>query len=215
MKDRLDGPYPVLPRPLDALSEGWAGLRPRVRVAVAVLAALAVLGMLQARVAGAERRWGGTPVTALVATTDLAAGTRSPSVRAVELPPAAIPPDAVAAVAPDAVLALALPEGAVLTTAHLDPRGPAAGLGADLRAVPVPVEDGWGVTAGAFVDVWVLGADAQPARQVARARSVLEVTATTDGTGSTALLGLSPTEVGPTTTALADGRVLLTHAPAP
>ncbi len=103
----------------------------------------------------------------------------------------------------------------VLTAAHLDPRGPAAGLEPGLRAVPVPVEDGWAVAPGGFVDVWVLGAEDGTAGQVAASRAVLEVADAQDGAGRTALLALREDEVAATTAGLALGRVLLTHAPAP
>lgn len=209
----LDGPYPRLPRFLDAVTERWARLRPRLRLVVCVVGVLALYVAVQMRVHRAEQRWGGSPVTALVATTDLAVGTVDPPLRQVDLPPAAVPPGAVPVVPPGAVLALALPEGSVLTGAHLDERGGAAGLAAGLRAVPVPVEDGWAVEAGGWVDVWVLGAGEQPARQVASSRAVLSVR--DDGAGRTALLGLAEDEVGPTTEGLALGSVLLTHAPPP
>lgn len=209
----LDGPYPRLPRPLDTINERWTRLRPRGRLVVCVVAALAIHTAVQARVHRAEQRWGGTPVTALVATADLSVGTVDPPVRQVDLPPAAVPRSALPAVPPGAVLALALPEGSVLTSAHLDQRGGAAGLADGLRAVPVPVEDGWAVEAGGWVDVWVLGAGEHPARQVAASRAVLSVR--DDGAGRTALLGLAEDEVGPTTEGLALGSVLLTHAPPP
>jgi len=211
----LDGPHPALPPPLDGLAEGWARLRPRVRAALVVLAVLAVAVAGEARVAAVERRWGGEPVAVLVADRDLAAGTRDPALRPAVLPPAAVPPGAVASVPDGAVLALALPRGVVLTAAHLDPRGPAAGLDPGLRAVPVPVEDGWAVAPGGFVDVWVLGGEDGTARQVAGSRAVLEVATAQDGDGRTALLALAEDEVAATTAGLALGRVLLTHAPAP
>ncbi len=125
------------------------------------------------------------------------------------------PPGSVASVPDGAALAIALPQGVVLTAAHLDPRGPAAGLEPGLRAVPVPVEDGWAVAPGGFVDVWVLGAEDGTAGQVAASRAVLEVADAQDGAGRTALLALREDEVAATTAGLALGRVLLTHAPAP
>lgn len=211
----LHGPYPALPRPLDAASERWSALRPRVRLLVAVVAVSALAGGVQARVQAAENRWGGAPVRVLIATEDLPVGAPVTAVRRVPLPPAVVPARAVTEVpASDAALALALPEGAVLTAAHLDPRGPAAGLDERLRAVPVAVQDGWVVTAGGWVDVWVLGAGDQLATLVARARPVLEVR--TEGAGTTALVGLDgDEEVGAATEGLALGRLLLAHAPAP
>ncbi|MDQ3537423.1 MAG: hypothetical protein M3415_01285, partial [Actinomycetota bacterium] len=125
----------------------------------------------------------------------------------------AVPPAAVTKVPQGAVLAMALPEGAVLTEAHLDRRGPAAGLAEGLRAVPIPSEDGWGVVAGGWVDVWVLGAGDTPAQLVAESRPVLQVNH--GDAGGTALVGLEVAEVGPTNSGLALGRVLLAHAPPP
>ncbi|HVL98367.1 MAG TPA: hypothetical protein VM324_03655 [Egibacteraceae bacterium] len=211
----LHGPYPALPRPLDAAAERWAALSPRVRLLAAVTAVVAVTGGLEARVQVAEDRWGGTPVRVLVAPADLPVGAPATGLRRVGLPPAAVPPRAVVDPPPaDAVLALALPEGAVLTAAHLDDRGPAAGLSEDLRAVPVPVEEGWLVTPGGWVDVWVLGPGDEPATLVARSRPVLEVR--DDGPAMTALVALhADNEVGPATAGLALGRLLLAHAPPP
>lgn len=211
----VNGPYPVLPRPLDAAAEGWASLRPRVRLGLAVLAALLTAVGVEVRVQAAEHRWGGEPVQVLVATEDLPVGASPDELRRVALPPAAVPVAALPPPVPEeAVLALALPEGAVLTAAHLDERGPAAGLGDGLRAVPIPIEEGWLVTAGGWVDVWVLGAADEPATLVARSRPVLEVR--DDGPSPTALVGLDgDSEVGPATAGLALGRLLLTHAPAP
>lgn len=211
---RLRGPYPAWVAPLDGLFERWARLPPRVRLLLTVAAVLALVLAVQARVARAERRWGGAAVPVLVATAHVPVGAAArPAVAPVELPPAAVPPDALTAVPDGAVAALALPRGAVLTSHHLDPRGPAAGLPAGLRAVPIPVEDGWGVVAGGWVDVWVLGAGEAPASQVARSRSVLQVR--DDGGGVTALVGLDADEVAAVTEGLALGRVLLTHAPPP
>jgi hypothetical protein len=165
------------------------------------------------RVRQAEARWGGEPRRALVAEAALPVGAAPQRLRGVRLPPGAVPDGAVARVPDGAMLALPLPAGAVLTEAHLDPRGPAAGLPGGLRAVPVPVEDGWGVSAGGWVDVWVLGAGEQPAALVASSRPVLEVRG--DPAGATALIGLAADEVAGTTAGLALGRVLLTHAPGP
>lgn len=215
LRAALDGPYPVLPRPLDAASERWASLRPRQRLLVVALVLAMTAAGVQARITAAEQRWGGAPVPVLVATGDLVVGADATAVREVALPPDAVPATAVTeAPADGAVLALALPEGAVLTTRHLDPRGPAAGLDDGQRAVPVPVEDGWHVTAGGWVDVWVLSPGEQPATLVARSRPVLEVRE--EGSSPTALVALDgDTEVGPATTGLALGRLLLTHVPAP
>ncbi|HUH08457.1 MAG TPA: hypothetical protein VML96_11730 [Egibacteraceae bacterium] len=210
---RLDGPLPALPRPLDALSERWASLRPRVRLALIALAAICAVAAVTARVRAAESRWGGAPVTALVATEHLAVGDQPKGLRATLLPPQAVPSTAVTRISGDESLALALPEGAVLTQAHLDPRGPAAGLDPSLRAVPVPVHEGWAISAGGWVDVWVLGAGEAPAALVARSRPILDIRS--DAASMTALVGLHIDEVSAATAGLALGKVLLAHAPAP
>lgn len=211
----LHGPRPALPRPLDAVSDRWAGLRPRVRVLVAAGAVLVLAAGVQARVNAADDRWGGAPVDVWVATEDLPVGAPPTGLRRVALPPVGVPPEAVSGpVHAGAVLALALPAGAVLTGAHLDARGPAAGLHEQLRVVPVPVEEGWAVTAGGWVDVWVLGAGEEPAALVARSRPVVDVRHGTSAT--TALIALDQdAEVAAATTGLALGRVLLAHAPPP
>jgi hypothetical protein len=214
----MGGPPLRAPVPLDLLAERWWRLQPRVRLVLVAVLLAAVAGWSEHRVGAAEARWGGPPQPALVATTDLPVGTvvgagldlgGSRLLRRVRFPPTALPPAAVTAVPLDGVLALALPRGAVLTRTHLDPRGPAAGLEPSLRAVPVPIDRGWGLVAGGWVDVWVLGAGDAPAAMVAASRPVLEVD---DGAG-TALVGLHTDEVGPATEGLALGRILLTHAP--
>ncbi|MPZ88037.1 MAG: hypothetical protein GEU81_08170 [Nitriliruptorales bacterium] len=208
---RLDRPYPRLPRPLDALSERWARLRPRARLLVTVVAVLALAAAVQARVQRAEQRWGGPAVPVLVAQGDLPVGARDLDLRQVALPAAAVPPGAVERLPPAAALSHALPEGSVLTSAHLDPGGPAVGLAEGLRAVPIPVEEGWRIDGGGLVDVWVLGGGTEAAAQVAGRRPVLEVS--DHDSGATALVGLDEGEVGPTSEGLALGRVLLTHVP--
>ena len=212
LDDLLHGPHLRLPRVLDALSDWWAGRRPRVRMVIGVLLILAVALGLDARVRAIDQRWGGAPRVVLVAAEELAVGDPA-VVRRVKLPPAALPPDPVTVLPEQATLALAAPAGTILTGRHLDPRGPAAGLAAGMRAVPVPTEAGWGLVAGAWVDVWVLGEADVPARLVARARPVLQVRE--DSAGLTSLVGLSGNEVQAVTTGLALGRVLLTHAPPP
>lgn len=203
----LAGPSPAWPGPLEAVAERWASLPPRARLLmVAVLVILVALGV-HLRVQAAEHRWGGAPVTALVAVESAPVGALAePVVRAERRPPTTLPPDAVAHVDADAPLALALPEGAVLTRSHLDPSGPAAGLPEGLRAVPVEVSAGWGVEPGAFVDLWGEG-EATP---LASGRPVLEVR--DDAHQPTALVGLAREEVAAVAAA---EELRLTHAPAP
>lgn len=216
----LRGPHPALPRVLDAVAEGWAGLRPRVRTVV-VLGLVGLLGAgVALRLAEIEQRWGGPPVVVLTARQHLDVGgsLEEGVLGPVRLPPDAVPPgalspEALSALPTGAVLALALPAGSVLTSAHVDARGPAAGLGGGLRAVPVEVRPGWAVTAGGWVDVWVLGAGPDSSTLVARSRPVLQVRG--DGGATTALVGLAEPEVAEVTAAMSLGGVLLTHAPPP
>jgi hypothetical protein len=207
----LHGPHLRLPRPLDAASEWWSGRPPRLRMLAGALIVVTVLVGLDARTRAIDARWGGPAQPVLVATADLSVGDEAQT-RLRRLPPAAIPPGAVDDVEPGAALALALPEGAVLTAAHLDQRGAAAGLPAGMRAVPIPTESGWGIVEGGWVDVWTLGTGAEPSELVAARRPVLDVR--DDASGLTSLVGLAEDEVGDVTSGLALGRVLLTHAPA-
>jgi hypothetical protein len=208
----LAGAHPALPRPLDALAERWAAATPRLRIAIVLLLVLSAGALIDARIRAAEHRWGGAPVTALVAESDLAVGAPLDGLRRVRLPPLALPARPLAVVPSDAVLALALPQGAVLTAAHVAPSGPAAGLADGLRALPVPVQEAWGVTEGAWVDVWVLSIEGEAAL-AASSRPVLELRG--EGPDRTALLGLAVDEVTAVTAALGQGRVLLAHAPPP
>jgi Flp pilus assembly protein CpaB len=209
----LAGPLPALPRWLDRIADWWSGRPPRVRATLLTLVIVALLGSTEARVRAVEARWGGAPVAVLVATRDLGVGDEPTDLRRRSLPPAAVPPGALRATPPGVTaLSLALPEGAVLTAAHLDPRGPAAGLSDDLRAVPVPIESGWGVVGGGWVDLWLLADGGAASQLAARSRPVLEVR---EDHQPTALVGLTPDEVEVVTEGLAAARLLLTHAPPP
>jgi hypothetical protein len=223
----LHAVHPALPRPLDLAAERWARLPPRLRILAGITALLMLVGATEARVHSAERRWGGEPVTVWVASADAGVGEPPGRLEPVRMPPAIVPPHAVTRPPRDVVLSLPLLAGAVLTDTHLTPAGPAAGLGPKLRALPIAVEENWGVVAGGWVDIWVLGpsraaeslgaeADGSgppPRQAVARSRPVLEVR--DDGLSSTALVGLDLDEVEAVTTALADRGLLLTHAPPP
>jgi hypothetical protein len=208
---RLQGPPLALPRLLDGLSERWWALTPRMRMVLVVLMVAALLGGAQWRVADAQRRWGGPPRRVLIAARDTAAG-QTPQLRVARLPPALVPPDAPQRVDGEVRLALALPQGAVLTRAHLSPRGPAAGLDRDLRVVPIPVEPGWDVRAGSWVDVWVLAAQPAGSTLIARRRPVVAV-GPSDTDDRTALVGLAAPEVAAAMRGLVEGQVLLTQAP--
>jgi hypothetical protein len=207
----LDGPHVVLPAAVDRACEHWWRLPPRLRVLAILLAVLALLACDQYRVVRAQQRWGGPARRALVAIEHGNVGDR-PALQARRLPPAMVPPDAPQRIDDDARLALALPRGAVLTRAHVSPRGPAVGLGPDLRVVPLPVPAGLDIRAGSRVDVWILAEGSDGSRRVARGRSVLSVSEP-DGDEPVALIGLATGEVAATVRGLATGDVLLTQAP--
>lgn len=194
--------------------DAWAGLRPRVRTVLAWLLVLALAAGYGARVAAVDARWGGPAVVVVRATRALAVGEAPDAVELVRLPPRAVPPAALREVPGDAVLALPVVEGALLVAAHFDARGPGAVLPADERVVPVPVEEGWAVEAGGWVDVWALGATGGGARLVARSRPVLQVQAE-EGRDGVALVSLDEDQVSDVTAGLATGRVVLAHAPPP
>ena len=209
LADRLQGPPIALPAALDRCSEFWWRLPPRARAAATVLTLLAFLAGGELRIAQARNQWGGPARRALVAVRDTPVG-QPPQVRAVRLPPALVPPSAPQDVDDGARLAFALPEGAVLTRGHLSARGPAAGLQRDLRVVPIPIEPGWDVRAGGWVDVWALAAPNQ-STPIARQRPVVAVT--TDDDQQSAMVGLAASEVAAAVRGLVDGEILLTHAP--
>ena len=208
---RLQGPPLVLPTMLDRLSERWWSLAPRMRTLLVVLVVVLLMGGGQWRIAEAQRRWGGPPRRALIAVRDVAAGQRPP-LQPARLPPALVPPDAPQRIDDGVRLALALPKGAVLTRAHVSPRGPAAGLDHDLRVVPIPVDPGWDVRPGSWVDVWVLAPEPARSTLIARRRPVVAVNST-DGDDRSALVGLAASEVAAVMRGLVDGQVLLTQAP--
>lgn len=209
----LKGPAWVLPPALDGVAEWWAGLGARQRMALGLTGVLLLVAGAAQWSGSVDARWGGAPVRVLVASLDLAPGAEAVDLEERWYPPAVVPPGAVSEVAEGSRLAFALPVGAVLTKAHLDPRGPGRGLADGLRALPVPLEAGWGVEAGGWVDVWVLGAGEQPARLVARSCPVLQVEAA-DQT-ATALVAIPEDAIGAAAEGLALGRVLLAHAPPP
>lgn len=213
LDDLLHGPHLTLPRPLDAVSDRWSGFAPRMRTVLGGLLVLLVLFGLDARSRAVDDRWGGTPRSVVIATADLQVGDALSDVETAELPPAVVPPGALARVDEHAILSLALPRGAVVTRAHVDRRGAAVGLEEDMRAVPIPTEPGWGVVEGGWVDVWTLGTGEEASRLVASGRPVVDVIQ--DSAGLTSLVGLAKDEVEAVTGGLALGRVLLAHAPGP
>ncbi|MPZ74051.1 MAG: hypothetical protein GEU74_12615 [Nitriliruptorales bacterium] len=215
MLHRLDlhGPHLRLPRPLDAAGEWWSRRPPRLRMVIAGLLLVALGVAVDARIRAVESRWGGPLQKVAVAAVDLKVGDDPHRVRFVRLPPSAVPPGAVGVPPDGAVLSLPLTRGSVLTSKHLDARGPAVGLPRTMRAVPVPTEAGWDVRQGGWVDVWTLGSGDEPAQLVAAQRPVLQVRS--DATGLTSLIGLKTDEVEAVSAGLALGRVMLAHAPAP
>ena len=213
LDDLLRGPHLTLPRALDTISDRWSGLAPRMRTMAGGLLVLLVLFGFDARSRAVDDRWGGRPRSVVVATADLQVGDALDDVTTAQLPPAVVPPDALAAVDETAVLSLALPRGAVVTRAHVDRRGAAVGLEQDMRAVPIPTEPGWGVVEGGWVDVWTLGTGDEASALVASGRPVVDVVR--DAAGLTSLVGLAEDEVAAVTSGLALGRVLLAHAPGP
>ncbi|MEE8601726.1 hypothetical protein [Euzebya tangerina] len=210
MPSLLHGPPLVLPRWLDRLAERWARLPPRIRFLALILVILVLLGVQGAQVAGVQTRWGGAGQRVWRATQIVpAGGSPHDHLEAVTLPAAAVPADAVVGrVDRAAVLSLPLVQGGILTTQHLDPIGPAVSLPDDERAVPIPVELGWGIEAGGLVDVWVSPAREGELRRLAGERVVLQVQ--DDGRAAVALVSIPEEEVATTTTALARGSVLLT-----
>ena len=199
------------PGVLDRLVRGWYGVPPRLRTVIMLVAVLALLTATRIQVRQAELRWGGPPVTAWVAEADTGVGEVA-VLRRVRLPPDAVPTGALSA-ATDEPLTMALPEGAVVTAGHVSASGPAVGLPGDARLVPIPVDPGWGITAGAQVDVWV-DDGGTGTTLVAAGRPVVDVRDTGSGAGrATALVSMARDQVPAVTAALAQGAVLLSLVP--
>lgn len=149
--DRLDGPPLSLPRGLDAASERYWRLGPRVRTAVTVVA---VVGLAVSAAAVVGRSPWGAPVDVTVAARGLPAGhvLAEEDLRTVARPEGLVPQDAVTGRV-EGTLVGVLPEGAVLTEAHLG-RGGQGALVADGRAaVAVPLDLLAEHTVGAVLDV--------------------------------------------------------------
>ena len=160
---------------VDRVAEGWWRLTPRTRAAAGVVASVALVVAVVARLALSPY---GPPTAVLVARSDLAVGstvepgdvdrTRWP----VGLLPAA-PPVTRAELA-GARLATDVPAGTVLNRAHLRDAGPLATLTEDAAAVPVPAELLRGVTPAARLDVVGVAGDGS-GRVLARDTRVLAV----------------------------------------
>jgi hypothetical protein len=208
VRSPLQGRPPALPGPLDRLADRWARQPPRARWAALALVAALVVWAQGAHLAAVQARWGGPGVRVWVADRTVPAGADPrPALDPVRLPAGVVPPSAVTGGVPaDALLSLPLVAGGVLTDVHLAPAGPAAGLADGERLVPVPVDAGWGVVAGARVDVWVGGTDAAP-RLLAEGRPVLQVAE--DRVRPVALVAVDAGDVAAVTHALSRGEVLL------
>lgn len=210
MRSPLQGPPFPLPGPLDRAAERWARLPPRLRVSICVGGFALLLVVQAAQMAGVRTQWGGAGQQVWRATQIIAAGT-SPAglLEGVTLPTAAVPRTAVSgAVDSAALLSVPLVEGAILTTQHLDPQGPAVALPQDERAVPIPVDVGWGIEDGGLVDIWASPDRETELDRLARDRVVLLLRE--EGRTTTALIAVPEEDVAAVTTALSRGTVLLT-----
>ena len=210
MRSPFQGPPVPLPGPVDRAAERWARLPPRLRFAVVVAVLVVLLVVQGAQLAGVRTQWGGAGREVWRATGTVSGGT-SPvgQLESVTLPDAAIPDTAVSgAVDRAALLSVPLVDGAILTTQHLDPQGPAAALPQDERAVAVPVEEGWGIEEGGLVDIWASPDRDTELDRLARDRLVLQLRE--DGRDAVALIAVPEDDVAAVTTALARGSVLLT-----
>jgi Flp pilus assembly protein CpaB len=146
----------VLPARLDAWSDRWWALAPRVRVTVCVVLALAVV------TAGALRGLTspyGPPTQVLVATRDLSRGEVADrtALREATWPADLVPVGAT--LDADGDLTAALPEGAVLTAGHLTEDGIGGLTEPGRAAVPVPVEQVAELPVGTRLEVIVSDAD--------------------------------------------------------
>lgn len=182
-----------------------------MRIVVIVTAVVAAGAATEVRVRAAHARWGGPPVAAWVAVEGAGVG-ETPQLRRVRLPPRALPSAFLRGEPPGTPLTMALPAGAVLTEAHVAPAGPAVGIAPDARLVPVPVDEGWSVTAGGAVDVWVRDDTGGSATLVATRQAVMDVRVDESG-DLTALVVIGADEVPAVASGLARGAVWLSHVP--
>ncbi|WP_052665722.1 SAF domain-containing protein [Nitriliruptor alkaliphilus] len=140
----------VLPSWLDAISDRWWGLTPRVRTTVVAVLLLALAASSAVRVVSSPY---GPPVPLLVAAEDLAPGTvlddtvLRPARWPGELAPSGARTD------PTGTLTAPLPAGAVLTDGHVTDRGLGGVVGPGMVAVPLPAELVPALEVGAAVQV--------------------------------------------------------------
>lgn len=167
LRERFRGSPVALPRWLDAASERWWGLPPRLRATLlASASALVVLAGLGHAAATPY----GPPTIVLVATEDLPAGHRltARDVRRVSWPSAIVPDDALRTV--QGRLALPVPAQTVVTRRHVAHDGMAAALTEGMAAVPVPAEALPSLTIGDRVEVVGRNLDGQAAVLASDAR---------------------------------------------
>lgn len=173
LRDRMAGPLPQLPGRLDAMSERWWGLQPRLRVGLVAFACVLVASLPMLRTA--RSAWG-PPMAVVVAAADLPVGTvlDGDTVTRVQRPADVLPPDALTDVS--GVLTVPVMAGTVLTERHRAPTV-AALVGAGEVAVPVPADMQPAVSPGAVIDLLSAGFDGA-GRTIAAGGRVVQV----DGT---------------------------------
>jgi len=164
----LDGPPLNLPPVVDAVSDRWAGLAPRVRFGLVV--AVVVAAFLAAGQRATTSRWGAT-VEAVVTAVDVAAGSPiGPSqVELVEWPRRLLPAGALTEL-PAGRATATLPAGTVLAAGHVADGGIAATVAVGHVAVPVPMGVLPTLAAGTRVDVVAADANNGPRVLAADAR---------------------------------------------
>lgn len=195
----------ALPGALDAVSERWWRLPPRLRavvVAVAMVTTLALVGR------GATTSAWGAPRQVLVLVADLPAGAAvgPADVERVAWPDDLVPPDAVTELPADARVRAPTTADSVLTARHLA-SGLAGLLSDGEAAVPVPLDGLPDVAAGDVVDVVTATPDGTGHRAASAAR-VVAVDATS------LWLAVDADRVDAVAAAAASGRVTLAVRPA-
>lgn len=140
----------ALPRWLDAASERWWGLTPRLRTML--LTAAGVLTLLAGLGHAASTPYG-PPTVVLVAVEDLPAGHElsARDLRRVTWPTGVVPDDALRTAR--GRLALPVPAQTVVTERHVAQDGLASGLADGLAAVPVPSDALPSLTVGDRIEV--------------------------------------------------------------
>lgn len=171
----LAGPSSRLPGIADRIAEGWWRLTPRARGALALLAAGALLAVAALRIALSPY---GPPVTVLVATSDLVAGSvpAGSEFTSVRWPRDLLPPGLPASRADVAGSRLVtdVTAGSVLTLRHLRDSGPLADLSPGAAAIALPQGLVRTATAGTRLDLVAVAGDGS-GRLVARDVRVLAV----------------------------------------